>query len=296
MSGPLGLPRLEPGPVGVGQAHLQMIFHALVVAGSAPRHWRGARRSPRRPPRRARSRAGAAPLRRYWAAQSSRSPTPSPLSAERTTTSSRRAASARTRRCRFAVEQVDLVPGLDHRDSFGSIRPDSAAPISSSTRSTSSRWASLSGCEMSRTWTMRSADDHLLQRRPEGGDELGRQVGDEADRVRQDRLVDARQAISRIVGSSVANSRSSAMHVGAGQPVEQGRFAGIGVADQRDHRPRRALAPGAVQRAGARTWSSSRLQLAPCGRGSAGGRPRSGSRPGRRGSRSRRAGARGGSS
>ena len=84
--------------------------------------------------------------------------------------------------------------------------------------------------------------------------------------------------------------------VGAGQAVEQRRLAGIGIADQRDHRPRRALAPVAVQAARAADLLELACAAAPCGRGSGGGRPRSGFRPGRRGSRSRRAGARGGSS
>src|SRR5690606_35553123 len=35
--------------------------------------------------------------------------------------------------------------------------------------------------------------------------------------------------------------------VTAGQPVEKGRLSGIGVADQRDHRPRRALPLGALE-------------------------------------------------
>ena len=40
-------------------------------------------------------------------------------------------------------------------------------------------------------------------------------------------------------------------HLGAGQRVEQGRFAGVGVADQRDHRERHPPPRGAVQAAGA---------------------------------------------
>ena len=55
----------------------------------------------------------------------------------------------------------------------------------------------------------------------------------------------------RIVGSSVANSMSSAPTADAGQPVEQRRFAGIGVADQRHHRIRHAAARLAMQAAGA---------------------------------------------
>ncbi len=54
-----------------------------------------------------------------------------------------------------------------------------------------------------------------------------------------------------MVGSRVANSRSFASHLRFGQRVEQGGFAGIGVADQRHHRVRHALARLAVQAAGA---------------------------------------------
>ena len=54
---------------------------------------------------------------------------------------------------------------------------------------------------------------------------------------------------------------SSAATVGAGQPVEQRRFAGIGVADQRDHRIRHAArAPRDAAPGCASTSSSSRLQ------------------------------------
>ena len=42
---------------------------------------------------------------------------------------------------------------------------------------------------------------------------------------------------------------SAATHLGAGQPVEQGRLAGVGVADQRDDRIGNVGAAGAMQRA-----------------------------------------------
>ena len=50
-------------------------------------------------------------------------------------------------------------------------------------------------------------------------------------------------------------------HAGAGQPVEQRRLAGIGVADQRDDRKRHLLALGAVQVAGAAHLLQLALQL-----------------------------------
>ena len=50
----------------------------------------------------------------------------------------------------------------------------------------------------------------LFQRGAEGRDEMGRQVGDEAHRVGQDRLRPDGRSSRRIVGSRVANSMSSA--------------------------------------------------------------------------------------
>ena len=102
----------------------------------------------------------------------------------------------------------------------------------------------------------------LFQRRAERGDQMRRQVGDEADRVGEDRR-SCRTADSsrRIVGSRVANSMSSAPTADAGQAVEQGRLAGVGVADQRHHRVRHALARLAVQRAGAFHLFELALQL-----------------------------------
>ena len=91
----------------------------------------------------------------------------------------------------------------------------------------------------------------LFQRRAERGDEMGRQVGDEADRVRQDRLAARRQvepAHRRVEGREQQVLGADRR---AGQAVEQRRFAGIGVADQRDDRIRHAPARLAVQRAGA---------------------------------------------
>ena len=85
-------------------------------------------------------------------------------------------------------------------------------------------------------------------------------------------------------------------HLGFGQPVEQGGLAGIGVADQRDHRERHLLARLAAQAAGALDLFQLVLDLARCARRSGGGRFRSGFRRDRPESRSRRAGAPDGSS
>ena len=89
-----------------------------------------------------------------------------------------------------AVEQVDLVPRLDPRRRARLVEPElvehgldiGALRVAVGVRA------------MSRTWRMRSADGHFLERRAERRDQLGRQVGDEADRVGQDRLVEAGQA------------------------------------------------------------------------------------------------------
>ncbi len=67
------------------------------------------------------------------------------------------------------------------------------------------------------------------------------------DRVRQHRLAAMRQrqrAQRRIEGRE---QHVVGLHVGARQPVEQRRLAGIGVADQRDDAIRHALAAGAMQ-------------------------------------------------
>ena len=100
--------------------------------------------------------------------------------------------------------------------------------------------------------------DHLFQRGPEGRDQMRRQVGDEADRVRQDHRRAMRQPDPAQRRIERGKQHVFGQHAGAGQPVEQRRFAGIGVADDGDDRERHLLALGAVQVAGA----AHRLQLA----------------------------------
>ena len=79
-----------------------------------------------------------------------------------------------------------------------------------------------------------------------------RQVGDETDRVGQDRAA-ARTAARAAASSDRASrrARSAAATSARGQAVEQGGFAGIGVAHQRHHRIGHALARLAMERAGA---------------------------------------------
>ena len=89
--------------------------------------------------------------------------------------------------------------------------------------------------------------DHLFERRAEGGDQHGRQVGDEADRVGED---DAPAALQAHLAHGRIERREQLMlgeDFGAGDAVEQRRFAGVGVADDGDDRIRHAAAPLAVQ-------------------------------------------------
>ena len=88
---------------------------------------------------------------------------------------------------------------------------------------------------------------HFFERRAERGHELRRQIGNEPDGVRQDRLVDPRQADRAHRRVERGEQQVFGHHVCAGQAVEQRGFARIGIADQGDHRPRRRLAPIAVE-------------------------------------------------
>ena len=88
---------------------------------------------------------------------------------------------------------------------------------------------------------------HLFQRGAKRGDELRRQVGDESDGVRQHRLAAMRQAQRAQGRIERRKQHVGGLHVGARQPVEQRRLAGIGVADQRHHAIRHPLPAGAMQ-------------------------------------------------
>ena len=88
---------------------------------------------------------------------------------------------------------------------------------------------------------------HFLQRRAKRRNQLRRQIGDEADRVRQHRLAAMRQ-FQRAQGRIERRKQHvGGLHVGAGQAVEQRRFSGVGVADQRHHAVRHPLPAGAMQ-------------------------------------------------
>ena len=93
--------------------------------------------------------------------------------------------------------------------------------------------------------------EHLFQRGAEGRDQRGRQVGDEAHRVGEDDMGARRQgqlAHGRIKGGEDLVARVDS---GPGEAVEQGRLAGIGVADQGHDGIGHALAGFTVQAAGA---------------------------------------------
>src|SRR5690606_1473676 len=78
----------------------------------------------------------------------------------------------------------------------------------------------------------------LLERRPEGGDELGREVVDESHRVGEQNLPSTRQLDSS--GRRVERGEELVLgeDLGTRNRVEQRALAGVGVADQRDDRDR----------------------------------------------------------
>ncbi len=75
---------------------------------------------------------------------------------------------------------------------------------------------------------------HFLQRRAKRRHQLRRQVGDEADGVRQHRLAAKRQAERAQGRIERCKQHVGSLYVGAGQAVEQRGFSGIGVAHERD--------------------------------------------------------------
>ena len=88
--------------------------------------------------------------------------------------------------------------------------------------------------------------EHLLERGAESRDQHRRQVGDEADRVGEDHLLAVRQPHAAERRVERREEHVLREDVGAGQPVEQRRLAGVRVADQRHDRARHALPLGAV--------------------------------------------------
>ncbi len=88
---------------------------------------------------------------------------------------------------------------------------------------------------------------NLLQRGPEGGDQIRWQIGDKAHRVGQDGRPGGGQRELSHGGIERGEQLILCRHPCPGQPIEQRRLAGIGVADQGDHRIRHPAARGAMQ-------------------------------------------------
>jgi hypothetical protein len=102
---------------------------------------------------------------------------------------------------------------------------------------------------------------HLLQGRAEGLHQLVRQVGDEAHGVGQDRRAAVGQADGPQGRVQGGEQHVLGQRIGPGQPVEQGRLAGVGVAHQGERRVRRLLARGPMQPPGAAHLHQLALQL-----------------------------------
>ena len=88
---------------------------------------------------------------------------------------------------------------------------------------------------------------HFLQRGAKRRHQLRRQVGDESDGVRQHRLAAMRQAERAQGRVQRRKQHVGGLHVGAGQAIEQRRFSGVGVADQRHNPIRHPLPAGTMQ-------------------------------------------------
>ncbi len=87
---------------------------------------------------------------------------------------------------------------------------------------------------------------HFLKGRPKRRHQLCRQIGDKADGVGKNGA-HARGQVNRPHGR-VQRCEQQVLRLDARlcHPVEQGRLAGVGVTDKRDHRMRRFFAFGAL--------------------------------------------------
>ena len=121
----------------------------------------------------------------------------------------------------------------------------------SSTATTSARWAAEFGVGGVADVQDDVGFGDFLQGGAEGGDEFGGEFADEADGVGQDGAAAGGQAEAAHGGVEGGEELVAGGDLGAGHGVEQGGFAGVGVADQGDHREGHAAAGGAVQAAGA---------------------------------------------
>ena len=103
--------------------------------------------------------------------------------------------------------------------------------------------------------------DHLFQGGAEGGDQVGRQVGDEAHRVGDHAALAVGQLDRAHGGIERGEQQVLGHHAGAGEAVEQRRLAGVGVADQRHRRQAGLAAAGAID--GARAAHALEVALDP---------------------------------
>ena len=102
---------------------------------------------------------------------------------------------------------------------------------------------------------------HFLQGRAEALDQFVRQVGDEAHGVGDDGGAALRQADGALGGVQRGEQQVLGQDLRARQPVEQGRLAGVGIADQGDRGERGLLPLFPVQAAGAADLLQLALQL-----------------------------------
>ena len=156
-------------------------------------------------------------------------------------------------RCRLRTSAAPAAAPAASGRSCSRPRPGSRAcrssmPSSARTSATSRACASLSGWAMSRTCRMRSASvTSSSVARNAATSMVGRSATKPtvSERIAERALGQARCGEASDRGSRTGGR--SAKTCGAGQRVEQGRLAGIGVADQRDHRQRRLLPSLALQ-------------------------------------------------
>ena len=94
----------------------------------------------------------------------------------------------------------------------------------------------------------------FFQRGAERRDQIGRQIAQKSDCVREQRAAARRQAHGANGGIERGEHFRGSQHVGMRQRVEERGFSGVGVADQRNHAQRNSLARarGAWCAAGAR--------------------------------------------
>ena len=146
---------------------------------------------------------------------------------------------------RHRTQQVDLVPHFQDRPVALTV----SMPRSVSTASTSRACAVGLGMRDVAHVQDEIGLDHLFERGAEGGDQHGRQVGDEADGVGQDDAPAAREP--HLAHGRIERREHLVLgeDAGAGDAVEQRRLAGVGVADDGDDRIGHACAApcGAVR-------------------------------------------------